>query len=103
MATANKLPYLTYTNSVNLMTVATINSDNKGYLVDKRLVDYLLSKITKGSLEDIKDDLRNIITVASDKETLFAKLDDYLYLDKVIQLLPVEEETADVVQAAETY
>lgn len=95
MAIANKLPYLNSTNSVNLMTVTTVNSDNKAYIVDKRLVDHLLSKLTKGTLEDIKDDLRGIITVASNKETLFAKLDDYLYLDKVIQLLPGEGEIAD--------
>jgi len=85
MALAGKVSYNKQINTVDLTTVEP-NQDDKCYLIDKRLLDTLLSKVTKGDLQDIKDDLTIRISTSKDKEELFARMDDYIYLDKIVNL-----------------
>lgn len=73
-----------YYNSIDI-TIEQVSSNNKAYLVDKRLVDILLAKTKQGNLEDLKNELGTLIDSATSKEDIFAKLDDYIYMDKVVQ------------------
>lgn len=87
------------TNSVDLTTVE-VNSDNKAFIIDRRLLDVLLSKVTQGNLDDLKRDISTIVDHADTKQDLFAKLDEYLYLDRIIQTVTkaeVDEDTAKYV------
>ena len=78
--------YVSGDKAINLTTVnATVESPV--YLIDKRLLDEMLSKVTKGSIEDIKTDLHKTIDMSATKESLFTNLDNYIYLDKIVQML----------------
>lgn len=82
-----------YQNNTIDITTVNATSENKVYLVDKRLVDFLLAKVAIGSLDDIKNDIITEVHQSITKEELFTKLDNYIYLDKVLQLVnPVKEE-----------
>lgn len=69
------------------LTTEQATSNNNVYLIDKRLLDELLSKVVNGSLEDIKQDLHNQVSIAHNKENLFERLDNYIYLDKIVQMV----------------
>jgi len=86
----NSTPRIAEYNSVNLLTTEP-TKDDKAYLVDKRLVDFLVDKVRLGSLDDIKNDIRSRVNVCETKEELFKELDNYIYIDRVINLLPKEE------------
>lgn len=81
-------------NSVDL-TTEEVNSNNKAFVIDKRLLDVLLSKVIKGDLDDLKRDLSTIVAHADSKQDLFNKLDEYLYLDKIVQAVTQSELDAD--------
>lgn len=70
---------------INDITTIESTKESPAYLVDKRLINSLLSKITKGNLYDIKNDLNTIIRNAKDKNEMFQALDEYIYLNKVIE------------------
>lgn len=91
MAIPNKkLPYLNDNNAINL-TTAQPSNDNKVYIIDKRLLDELLNKVTNGSLSDMKEDIILQVKVAKDKDDIFKRLDDYIYLNNIVDMLPNDE------------
>lgn len=96
---AEVINYINRDKVVNLTTIdATI--DNPIYLIDKRLLDELLSKITIGSLDNIKEQLHFEIDSSATKEQVFDRLDRYIYLDKIAQMLPAKEVDKDEINHA---
>jgi len=90
MAIPSKISYNKTNNLIDLTTVEP-SDNNKCYLVDKRLLDKLISRVTNGKLDDIKRDIIIQVESSDTKNDLFERLDEYIYLDKVINLLPKEE------------
>lgn len=71
-------------NAIDITVEPIDNINNHAYLVDKRLVDILLAKTSSASLMDIKADLITVIDNSVNKDDMFKGLDDYIYLNKVI-------------------
>lgn len=76
-------------NRFNIVDLTTVEPTtyNKSYLVDKRLLDKLLFKIVPATLDEIKADLSLEIGCAKSKEQLFTNLDEYIYLNKIANLV----------------
>ena len=86
--------YVERQNTVDLTTIP-VNTDNKCYVIDQRLLDTLLKRVTKGTLTEIKDELIASIKYAETKKDMFNELDNYIYLDKIVQMCTtIEHEPA---------
>lgn len=86
MANAKELSWNIRQNTINL-TTTLVDDKNKAYLVDKRLLDNLLSRITNGTFDSIKLDIKQQIDIAKDKVDLFKRLDEYIYMDTIVNKL----------------
>lgn len=73
-------------NTLDARTVAT-TAETPSYLVDKRLIDYLLRNVTKASLGDIKEDLTSMITIATSVEQIVTEVEEYGYMYKIMNVL----------------
>lgn len=80
---ADSMSYTERNNCINLTTEA-ITSDNQAYVIDKRLLDTLLARTRYASLEMHKDDVRNIVDNAKSYDELAEGLDNFLYMNKVL-------------------
>ena len=91
MASANiTLSYtLSFNKRANIVDLtleddSKINTENPVYLIDKRLLDTLLAKVTLVNLEYLKEKLIKEVTDSITKEEIFKRLDDFIYLDKIV-------------------
>jgi hypothetical protein len=82
--------YLVRDNTINLTTV-NVDSSNKGYLVDQKLIDILLGQLVNVSFKDFKENLLNELRTANNLEELTARFADGVYIQTVIAKLPVVE------------
>ena len=80
--------YMVRDNTINLTTV-NVDSNNKGYLVDQKLIDILLGQLVNVSFKDFKENLLNQLMTANNLEELTTTFTDGIYLQTVIAKLPV--------------
>jgi hypothetical protein len=78
--------YEVKSNTVNLTTVE-INKSNKGYLVDQKLIDILLSKLTAVDFETFKQNLLSQLQSAKNLEQLTEQFTEGVYLQTVVKKL----------------
>jgi len=79
-------------NTVNLTTI-NIDSRNKGYLVDQKLIDILLSQLVPVSFSAFRDKLLLDLASASNLEELTAKFNDGVYIQTIVEKLnPIIDE-----------
>lgn len=85
-----------YVNRDTVIDISTIKATNENpcYVIDKRLLNELLSKVTKGDLDDIKQDIFDITKRSNSKDELFSRLDNYIYLNNIIQLVEQSNDTS---------
>ena len=76
--------YLVKENTINLTTVE-IDRENKGYLVDKKLIDILLSKLVAVDFDTFKKNLLADLSYAENLEELTTKFENGIYIESIIQ------------------
>jgi hypothetical protein len=86
--------YEVKTNTIDLTTVE-INKNNKGYLVDEKLIDILLSKLTVVDFETFKQNLLSQLQGAKNLEQLTEQFTEGVYLQTVVQKLHSAVETTN--------
>lgn len=79
--------------AINLTTSETTD-DNKAYIIDRRLLDMLLNKYTKGTIDDLKHELHSIINEHSDKDKMFEAISNHIYCNNVANAVAVLDEKA---------
>lgn len=73
-------------NTVNLTTI-NIDSRNKGYLVDQKLIDILLAQLVPVSFQAFKDKLLMDLAYAENLEELTSKFNDGVYIQTIVEKL----------------
>jgi hypothetical protein len=71
-------------NTVNLTTI-NIDSRNKGYLVDQKLIDILLAQLVPVSFNEFRDNLLLDLASASNLEELTSKFNDGVYIQTIVE------------------
>jgi hypothetical protein len=88
-------------NTVNLTTI-NIDSRNKGYLVDQKLIDILLAQLVPVSFQAFKDKLLMDLSYAESLECLTAIFNDGVYIQTIVEKLnPIVEPAASLEEIAE--
>lgn len=84
------LPTISKKKQAQVLDITTdASKEQVQYLIDKRLLDILLANVQTASLDDIKLDMKYIIDCVDDKQTLFNKIDDYIYKNNIINSVNV--------------
>jgi hypothetical protein len=73
-------------NTVNLTTI-NIDSRNKGYLVDQKLIDILLNQLVPVKFTAFRDKLLLDLSYAENLEELTAKFNDGVYIQTIVEKL----------------
>lgn len=73
-------------NTTDLTTIP-IDKDNKGYLVDQKLIDILLSQLVPVSFQAFRDKLLLDLSYAENLEDLTAKFNDGVYIQTIVEKL----------------
>lgn len=90
-------------NTVNLTTI-NIDSRNKGYLVDQKLIDILLAQLVPVSFSAFKDKLLLDLASASNLEELTAKFNDGVYIQTIVEKLnPIIDEPIASVEGLDAW
>lgn len=87
--TSKGLNYDERVNTVDARTVPT-TSETPSYLVDKRLIDFLISQALNVSLDEVKQQAKNMIDQAPDVATMAKDLEEFFYINKVLTMLEPE-------------
>lgn len=83
--------YLVKENTINLTTVE-IDRENKGYLVDKKLIDILLSQLVAVDFDTFKKNLLTDLSYAQNLEELTTKFENGIYIESIIQKIQKRDE-----------
>lgn len=81
--------------AVDTVIVATTVEGTKetpSYLVDKRLIDFILDHTLHVSLDEMKAEAKRIIDQAADVEAMSKGIEEFFYIHKVLAMLKPEEE-----------
>jgi hypothetical protein len=89
--------YEVKTNTTDLTTIP-IDKDNKGYLVDQKLIDILLAQLIPVDFESFKADLLFSLTGAKNLEDLTTRFNNGVYIQTIIEKLhpPVDVPVASL-------
>lgn len=75
--------YNVRSNTTDLTTIK-VDRDNPAFLVDKKLIDIFISKLSAISFDEFKESLLKELSLAGELDTLITVFNDKVYLHTVI-------------------
>ena len=87
--------YSVQSNTIDLTTVG-IDSENKGYLVDRKLVDMLLKQVIGIPFEEAKEAIIAHLQTAQNFDEMVASFNESIYVHQVVGLFEASEKPSVV-------